>query len=160
MFAEKNCYLFCITVTCVACSQALMLCPFVFPFVHFSIRCCNQRRNEFLLPGKCAFSNQFFDRNRTHVCPYLHFCLFLSQITHVFCPLFWRVFADFHQRFAILHPLAVLYCLIWAEPKTIATSNILYLWKLILKYYFTVKLLNFYYINEKPLIRAFQRYLG
>ncbi len=52
LFAKKNCYLFCITVTLVACSQAPMLCPFVFLFVHFSIRCCNQRRNEFFLPGK------------------------------------------------------------------------------------------------------------
>jgi hypothetical protein len=51
------------------------------------------------------------------------------------------------------------YCLVWAEPKTIATSNILHLWKLI-KYCFTVKPLHFYYINRKPLIRAFQRYLG
>ncbi len=30
-----------------------MLCPFVFPFAPFSIRCCNQRRNKFFLPGKC-----------------------------------------------------------------------------------------------------------
>ncbi len=52
MFAKKNCYLFCISVTRIACSQAPMLCPFVFLFVHFSIRCCNQRRNEFFLPGK------------------------------------------------------------------------------------------------------------
>jgi hypothetical protein len=51
------------------------------------------------------------------------------------------------------------YCLVWAEPKTIATSNILYLWKLI-KYYFTIKPLHFNYTNKKPLIRAFQRYLG
>ncbi len=29
-----------------------MHCPFVFLFAHFSIRCCNQRRNEFFLPGK------------------------------------------------------------------------------------------------------------
>ncbi len=29
-----------------------MLCPFVFPFAHFSNRFCNQRRNEFFLPGK------------------------------------------------------------------------------------------------------------
>jgi hypothetical protein len=29
-----------------------MHCPLVFLFVHFSIRCCNQRRNEFFLPGK------------------------------------------------------------------------------------------------------------
>ncbi len=57
MFAKKNCYLFCITVTRVAYSQAPMLCPFVFPFAHFSIRCCNQRRNEFFLPGKLAFPN-------------------------------------------------------------------------------------------------------
>ncbi len=27
MFAKKNCYLFCITVTRVACSQAFLLCP-------------------------------------------------------------------------------------------------------------------------------------
>ncbi len=63
MFAKKNCYLFCITVTRVACSQALMRCPFVFPFAHFSIRCCNQRRNEFFLPGKYFFfveENIFF----------------------------------------------------------------------------------------------------
>jgi hypothetical protein len=26
LFAKKNCYLFCITVTCVACSQAFFLC--------------------------------------------------------------------------------------------------------------------------------------
>ncbi len=49
--------------------------------------------------------------------------------------------------------------IVWAEPKTIATSNILYLWKLI-KYYFTLEPLHFYYTNRKPLIRAFQRYLG
>jgi hypothetical protein len=29
-----------------------MLCPFVFLFAHFSIRCRNQRRNKFFLPGK------------------------------------------------------------------------------------------------------------
>ncbi len=29
-----------------------MHCPFVFLFAHFSIRCCNQRRNKFFLPGK------------------------------------------------------------------------------------------------------------
>ncbi len=29
-----------------------MLCPFVFLFAHFSIRCCNQRRSKFFLPGK------------------------------------------------------------------------------------------------------------
>ncbi len=54
------------------------------------------------------------------------------------------------------------YCLVWAEPKTIPTSDILYLWKLI-KYYFTIKSLlfmHFYYTNRKLLIRAFQWYLG
>ncbi len=44
-----------------------------------------------------------------HARPHLHFCPFLSQITHVFCPPFGRVFADFHQRFSILYPLAILY---------------------------------------------------
>ncbi len=58
-----------------------------------------------------------------------------------------------------LPALAGRYRLVWAEPKTIATSDILYLWKLI-KYYFTEKPLHFYYTNRKPLLRAFQRYLG
>ncbi len=51
------------------------------------------------------------------------------------------------------------YRLVWAKPKTIASSNILYLQKLI-KYYFTMEPLRFCYTNRKPLIRAFQRYLG
>ncbi len=52
LFAKKNCYLFCITVTHVACSHAFFALSFVFLFAHFSIRCCNQRCNEFFLPGK------------------------------------------------------------------------------------------------------------
>ncbi len=52
LFAKKNCYLFCITVTCIACIQACFALSFVFLFAHFSIRCCNQRHNEFFLPGK------------------------------------------------------------------------------------------------------------
>ncbi len=35
-----------------------MLCLFVFPFAHFSIRCCNQRRNKFFLPGKLSVSRR------------------------------------------------------------------------------------------------------
>jgi hypothetical protein len=34
-----------------------MLCPFVFLFAHYSIRCGNQRRNEFFLPGKYLVYN-------------------------------------------------------------------------------------------------------
>ncbi len=46
------------------------------------------------------------------------------------------------------------YCLVWAEPKTIATSAILYLTKLV-SYHFTVKPPCFYDTNRKPLKRAF-----
>jgi hypothetical protein len=34
LFAKKNCYLFCITVTRIACSQAFLLLSFVFSFAH------------------------------------------------------------------------------------------------------------------------------
>jgi hypothetical protein len=37
-----------------------MHCPFVFLFAHFSIRCCNQRRNEFFLPGKLTLFCSLF----------------------------------------------------------------------------------------------------
>jgi hypothetical protein len=48
----------------------------------------------------------------------------------------------------------MLYRLVRAEPKTIATSAILYLIKLVL-YHFTVKPPCFYGINKKLLKRAF-----
>ncbi len=44
------------------------------------------------------------------------------------------------------------YGLVWAEPKTVATSNIFYLWKFI-KVFFTVEPLHFYCNIRKPLIR-------
>jgi hypothetical protein len=47
-----------------------------------------------------------------------------------------------------------LYCLVWAEPNTIATSAILYLIKF-LSYHFTVKPPCFYGTNRKLLKRAF-----
>ncbi len=47
-----------------------------------------------------------------------------------------------------------LYPLIWAEPKTIATSAILYLIKFV-SYHFTVKPPCFYGTNRNPLKRAF-----
>ncbi len=48
----------------------------------------------------------------------------------------------------------VCYRLVWAEPKTIATSAILYLIKFVL-YHFPVKPPCFYGTNRKPLKRAF-----
>jgi hypothetical protein len=47
-----------------------------------------------------------------------------------------------------------LYRLVWAEPKTIATSAILYLIKLV-SYHFILELPCFYDTNRKPLKRAF-----
>jgi hypothetical protein len=51
------------------------------------------------------------------------------------------------------------YRLVWAQPKTHATSAILYLIKLV-SYDFTLKPPCFYDNNEKPLERAFLQYLG
>jgi hypothetical protein len=47
-----------------------------------------------------------------------------------------------------------MYPLVWAEPKTIANSAILYVIKFVL-YHFTVEPPCFYGINRKPLKRAF-----
>ncbi len=50
-----------------------MHCPFVFLFVHFSVRCCKQRRNEFFLPGK--HTAMVFCWRNFEYCK--HFCTFM-----------------------------------------------------------------------------------
>ncbi len=56
-FAKKNCYLFCITIKRIACSQAFLLCPLSFLICAFFIRCCNQTQQVFL-PRKIAGSRR------------------------------------------------------------------------------------------------------
>jgi hypothetical protein len=61
-----------------------MLCPFVFPFAHFSIKCCNQRRNEFFLPGKEGSPKvaPFFNRGKKGHYP--NDCLLVQNVHTTF----------------------------------------------------------------------------
>jgi hypothetical protein len=57
---------------------------------------------------KCKFSLQFLEgTTHTSTCAFLAFSV--PGLTCVLSPFFWWVFANFHQRFAILYSLTILY---------------------------------------------------
>jgi hypothetical protein len=103
LFAKKNCYLFCTTVTHVACSQAFFALPFVFSFVQSLLGAA--------IKGATSFSSQENPKNMQEL-------LLPFPSNWFFVQFFSHATKAGHNKMRIYHrPLAASYHPLWSKSR-------------------------------------------